>query len=185
MLGGIRCSVKDAVNRPGAAYCRLWAKLQRSVSGPGRTIWMCGLSSHRRSTTAMRWRIRRRVERSGTPDRARCDRACGRRRDSELIAGLFRAIHNIKGDAALCKIRPGGRHRPPIESPALALSRGRTTFRTARRIRPARHRPPGTGDRRIARQQSPGQPAPAALVNRPGPPRHRQGRRDRWALPVI
>lgn len=36
--------------------------------------------------------------------------------DSELIAGLFRAIHNIKGDAALCKFDLAVAIAHPIES---------------------------------------------------------------------
>ena len=46
-------------------------------------------------------------------DIARLKRAPG---DKELIANLFRIIHNIKGDAALCKIEMGGMIAHPIET---------------------------------------------------------------------
>ena len=49
-------------------------------------------------------------------------------RDKTLIADLFRALHNIKGDAALCKIDLGGMIAHPLETLLGRLREGEIEF---------------------------------------------------------
>jgi len=49
-------------------------------------------------------------------------------RDKTLIADLFRALHNIKGDAALCKVELGGIIAHPIETLLGRLRNGEVEF---------------------------------------------------------
>jgi HPt (histidine-containing phosphotransfer) domain-containing protein len=48
--------------------------------------------------------------------------------DKTLIADLFRALHNIKGDAALCKVELGGMIAHPIETLLGRLRNGEIAF---------------------------------------------------------
>jgi HD-GYP domain-containing protein (c-di-GMP phosphodiesterase class II) len=48
--------------------------------------------------------------------------------DKALIADLFRALHNIKGDAALCKVELGGMIAHPIETVLGRLRNGEIAF---------------------------------------------------------
>jgi HPt (histidine-containing phosphotransfer) domain-containing protein len=50
------------------------------------------------------------------------------RGDKTLIADLFRALHNIKGDAALCKVELGGLIAHPIETLLGRLRNGEVAF---------------------------------------------------------
>ena len=49
-------------------------------------------------------------------------------RDRGLIADLFRALHNIKGDAAICKVEMGVRVAHPIETVLARLREGEIGF---------------------------------------------------------
>lgn len=48
--------------------------------------------------------------------------------DNALIAGLFRALHNIKGDASICKVDVGVLVAHPIETLLARLRSGEVTF---------------------------------------------------------
>jgi hypothetical protein len=48
--------------------------------------------------------------------------------DKRLVADLFRALHNIKGDAALCKVDMGGLIAHPIETLLGRLRNGEVVF---------------------------------------------------------
>lgn len=49
-------------------------------------------------------------------------------RSREILAGLFRAMHNLKGDAALCKLALGVRLAEPIETLLSRLREGEILF---------------------------------------------------------
>lgn len=51
--------------------------------------------------------------------------------DRSLIADLFRALHNIKGDAAICKVEMGVRIAHPIETVLTRLREGEIVFSEA------------------------------------------------------
>lgn len=49
-------------------------------------------------------------------------------RDKEAVAGLFRTLHTLKGDAALCHFELGVKIAHPIETVLARLREGRLTF---------------------------------------------------------